>query len=109
VERSELPVERGVALTPDDLMRRYAINQVMCQLRLDLREVERRFGAEARVALAADLDAAKEELLADGLVTVDGDLLRVTPLGQLLVRNVAMVFDAYLKKAGGKKQFSRTV
>ena len=36
-------------------------------------------------------------------------MLRVTPLGQLLVRNVAMLFDAYLKKAGGKKQFSRTV
>jgi oxygen-independent coproporphyrinogen-3 oxidase len=33
----------------------------------------------------------------------------VTPLGQLLVRNVAMLFDAYLQKEGGKKQFSRTV
>jgi oxygen-independent coproporphyrinogen-3 oxidase len=33
----------------------------------------------------------------------------VTPLGQLLVRNVAMLFDAYLKRAGAKKGFSRTV
>jgi len=46
----------------------------------------------------------------DGLVTFDGDVLRVEPLGQLLVRNVAMLFDAYLKKTGEKKQvFSRTV
>jgi oxygen-independent coproporphyrinogen-3 oxidase len=45
----------------------------------------------------------------DGLVIFDGQLLEVTPLGQLLVRNVAMLFDAYLRKAGGKKQFSRTV
>ena len=109
LERGELPVERGAALSLDDLTRRYAINQVMCQLRLDLRDLEARFGPESRAALAADLAGAKDELEADGLVTFDGDLLRVTPLGQLLVRNVAMLFDAYLKKVGGKKQFSRTV
>jgi oxygen-independent coproporphyrinogen-3 oxidase len=109
VERGELPVERGVALSPDDLMRRSAINQVMCQLRLDLREVEARYGREARASLAADLAGAEKELEADGLVTFDGEVLRVTPLGQLLVRNVAMLFDAYLKKSGGKRQFSRTV
>ncbi len=109
VERGELPVERGAALSPDDLMRRYAINQVMCQLRLDLREIETRYGGEARAGLTANLAGAKDQLEADGLVTFDGDVLRVTPLGQLLVRNVAMLFDAYLGKAGGKKQFSRTV
>jgi len=36
-------------------------------------------------------------------------VLKITGLGQLLVRNVAMLFDAYLKKADGKRQFSRTV
>ncbi len=109
VERGVLPVERGMALSADDVMRRHAINQVMCQLRLDLREVQARFGDQARAALMASLAAARGELEADGLVTFDGDVLRVTPLGQLLVRNVAMIFDGYLKKAGGKKQFSRTV
>ena len=109
VERGELPVERGLALSPDDLLRRYAINQVMCQLRLDLREVEARHGAGARAALAASLAGAKDELEADGLITFDGEVLRVTPLGQLLVRNVAMLFDAYLKKPAAKPQFSRTV
>jgi oxygen-independent coproporphyrinogen-3 oxidase len=109
VERGGLPVERGAALSRDDLMRRHAINQVMCQLRLDLREIEARYGGEARAALAADLAGAKDELVADGVVTFDGDVLRVTPLGQLLVRNVAMLFDAYLKRPSGKPQFSRTV
>ena len=105
----KLPVERGAALSNDDLMRRHAINQVMCQLRLDLRQIESRFGEDARAALQADLDGSREELEGDGLVTFDGDVLRVTPLGQLLVRNVAMIFDAYLKRASGKRQFSRTV
>jgi oxygen-independent coproporphyrinogen III oxidase len=109
VAAGELPVERGAAVTADDVMRRFVINRVMCLLRLDLREVEAQFGAGARAAIAASLAKGVKELVEDGLVTFDGEVLRVLPLGQLLVRNVAMLFDAYLEKSGGKKQFSRTV
>jgi oxygen-independent coproporphyrinogen-3 oxidase len=109
VTAGEIPVERGASMSDDDVMRRFVINRVMCLLRLDLREVEEKFGAAARAAVEKDLRAGVGELQDDGLVTFDGTLLRVTPLGQLLVRNVAMLFDAYLKKEGGKKQFSRTV
>lgn len=51
------------------------------------------------------------ELVADGLVTFDGSVLRVTELGRLFVRNVVMMFDAYLPKRAGEKSpvFSRTV
>jgi oxygen-independent coproporphyrinogen-3 oxidase len=105
----EIPVERGASMSADDVMRRFAINRVMCLLRLDLREIAAEFGPPARAALEADLALGLGELQQDGLVTFDGDVLRVTPLGQLLVRNVAMLFDAYLKKAEGKRQFSRTV
>ena len=104
-----LPIERGAAMTDDDVMRRFVINRVMCLLRLDLREVRERFGDAARAAVEASLRGGVRELEDDGLVTFDGDVLRVTPLGQLLVRNVAMLFDAYLEREGGKKQFSRTV
>jgi oxygen-independent coproporphyrinogen-3 oxidase len=109
VAAGTIPVERGVAMSDDDVMRRFVINRVMCLLRLDLREVEEKFGADARRAIEADLRAGVKELQDDGLVTFDGSLLRVTPLGQLLVRNVAMLFDAYLKREGAKRQFSRTV
>jgi oxygen-independent coproporphyrinogen-3 oxidase len=109
VQAGRIPVERGASVSADDVMRRFAINRVMCLLRLDLREIAQQFGAPAREALEADLKLGLDELRADGLVTFDGDVLRVTPLGQLLVRNVAMLFDAYLKKADGKRQFSRTV
>jgi oxygen-independent coproporphyrinogen-3 oxidase len=111
VEAGELPVERGASVSDDDVLRRFAINRVMCLLRLDLREIAEKFGAPARAALEASLARGVDELVADGLVTFDGDLLRVTPLGQLLVRNVAMLLDAYLPKrqAEGKTTFSRTV
>jgi oxygen-independent coproporphyrinogen-3 oxidase len=109
VDAGVIPVERGAAMSEDDVMRRFVINRVMCLLRLDLAEVEEKFGKAARAAIAADLEAGVKELQDDGLVTFDGTLLRVTPLGQLLVRNVAMLFDAYLKKGASRAQFSRTV
>jgi oxygen-independent coproporphyrinogen-3 oxidase len=109
VAAGQVPVERGAAVTQDDVMRRFVINRVMCLLRLDLREVEARFGAAGRAAIEASLKKGVQELVDDGLVTFDGEVLRVLPVGQLLVRNVAMLFDAYLEKEGGKKQFSRTV
>jgi oxygen-independent coproporphyrinogen-3 oxidase len=111
VTRGELPVERGASTSEDDVLRRFVINRVMCLLRLDLREVAEQFGAEARKAIEASLRTGVQELVDDGLVTFDGDVLRVLPLGQLLVRNVAMLFDAYLPKHAGDKRptFSRTV
>ncbi len=109
VAAGKIPVERGAAMTGDDLMRRFAINRVMCLLRLDLSEIAEKFGPDSRKALEGNLASGVKELSDDGLVTFDGDVLQVTPLGQLLVRNVAMLFDAYLSKEDGKKQFSRTV
>jgi oxygen-independent coproporphyrinogen III oxidase len=110
VTAGTIPVERGASVTADDVMRRFVINRVMCLLRLDLREVAEKFGAAGRAAVEASLRSGVDELVADGLVTFDGDVLRVLPLGQLLVRNVAMLFDAYLPKRAGEKQtFSRTV
>jgi len=43
-------------------------------------------------------------------VTLSADALQVEPLGQLFVRNVAMVFDRYLaSKRSDTPIFSRTV
>jgi oxygen-independent coproporphyrinogen-3 oxidase len=109
VEAGIIPVDRGAAMSADDVLRRFVINRVMCLLRLDLDEVKSQFGEPARAAIAASLQSGLDELEADGLVTFDGRVLTVTPLGQLLVRNVAMLFDAYLKKPDGARKFSRTV
>jgi oxygen-independent coproporphyrinogen III oxidase len=109
VDAGVLPVERGAAVTADDVLRRFVINRVMCLLRLDLGEVAQKFGPQARADVEASLRKGVAELQDDGLVAFDGEVLRVLPLGQLLVRNVAMLFDAYLDREGGKKQFSRTV
>ena len=102
---------KGASVNEDDVLRRHVINRVMCLLRLDLREVAEKFGPKARAEIEESMKPGLPELVSDGLVTFDGHVLRVTPVGQLLVRNVAMMFDAYLpRRAQDKKQsFSRTV
>ena len=110
VEAGRLPVERGAAMSADDVVRRFTINRVMCLFRLDLGEIQEKFGDLARRAIEQSMGGLKE-LVDDGLVTFDGHLLQVTPLGRLLVRNVAMMFDAYLPRHARDEAptFSRTV
>jgi oxygen-independent coproporphyrinogen-3 oxidase len=101
LERGELPVERGHRLSDDDRRRRQIIGEVMCRLQVALTD-------EEASAFAGPL----HELEGEGLCTLDGASLRLTPLGRVFVRNVAMVFDAYLERerAGARRPaFSRTV
>jgi len=102
---------RGHRLTQDDVERRFVITRLMCHGEIAAKEWSDRFGRPFASAYAREL-ARLEPLEADGLVLreVDGSV-RVTPLGRLLVRNVAMAFDAYLPeqlRAGGRL-FSRAV
>ena len=64
----------------------------------------------AKVLVADDAAYANglAEPVADGLVELRDDALILLPQGQLMMRNVAMAFDAYL---GGEQRgrFSRTV
>jgi len=99
LDRGELPVERGHVLDADDQRRRQIIGEVMCRLSVGLT------GDEAE-RFAAPLRALERE----GLCALDGTRLTLTPLGRVFVRNVAMVFDAYLDRDGARRPaFSRTV
>ncbi|MHB1566807.1 MAG: oxygen-independent coproporphyrinogen III oxidase [Acidiferrobacter sp.] len=105
--RGRLPVNRGFKLDADDLCRRAAINELLCDLRIDMVD----FGCRHNIVFA-DYFAAElrqlRPLADDGLVTIDGDVLRVTGTGQLLVRAVCAVFDRYLQ-ATARTRFSRVV
>lgn len=97
LDARHLPIARGLRLSPDDRMRRDIINRLMCTFRLDTRQIEDRHGVRFARALAPEIEAL-EPLVSDGLARWDRDVLRVTPVGRLLVRNVAMVFDARLQR-----------
>jgi len=102
-----LPVHRGYQLSEDDRLRRDVIVSLMCHGRIDYAEIEQRYGIDFK-AYFADSLAKLDEHIADGLVEINDDALVLLPQGQLMLRNVAMAFDAYL---GGEQRgrFSRTV
>lgn len=97
----KLPTARGVYLTREDHLRRAAIQRLMCDFHLDLRALAVEHGVDAATTFAADLQRLAP-LEQAGLVTrsgPDGLELQVTPQGRLLVRVVAMQFDAYLHQS----------
>ncbi|HEX8702602.1 MAG TPA: oxygen-independent coproporphyrinogen III oxidase [Myxococcaceae bacterium] len=100
IRQGQFATERGIFLSEDDKRRRAIITQLMCNFWVDL-------GSNASRDFALELERLRafEE---DGLVVRTGTQLELTPLGRLFVRNVAMVFDAYL---GWREQtrFSQTV
>ena len=95
VRAGRLPIARGVALTPEDRLRRAVIEQVMCYGEADLAEIAASHGVAAEALLAAGPVLAAQA--ADGLVRWDGARVRVTERGRPFVRAVAAAFDAYLR------------
>jgi oxygen-independent coproporphyrinogen-3 oxidase len=112
LREARLPVFRGIVLSPDDAIRRFVITQLMCNFHLDVHEVERRFGLEFGAYFAAELEALAEPQ-ANGFVQVSPGAVTVTPVGSVFIRNICMIFDAYLNKGDGKSDdkpvFSRTI
>ncbi len=103
-----LPIWRGVTLTPDDRLRRHVISQLICHFELDTRAVERRFGVDFDDYFATEL-ADLRNMERDGLVRWDGTRITVALKGRLLIRNVCMVFDRYLREAAAQARFSKVI
>jgi oxygen-independent coproporphyrinogen-3 oxidase len=100
---------RGHRLSEDDLARRAVIQQLMCLGEVRAAE-HARGGVPFRERFAAEL-AQLRAFEDDGLVAThrDGSLV-VTERGRLVLRNLAMVFDAYLEApAAERPRFSQTV
>jgi len=98
LQKGELPVIRGYALTTDDEVRHDVIMALMCQGRLAFEPIERAHGIRMGEYFARELEAMRG-LAASGLVTFDEGAIQVTAAGWFLVRAIAMVFDAHLHKA----------
>ena len=102
---------RGHVLSEDDHLRSWLIHRIMCQMGIRADEYRERFGAEFSERHAHELELARP-LVEDGLVerTNEGGL-QVTADGQILLRNIAMAFDAYLpeQRRQGGRLFSQTI
>jgi oxygen-independent coproporphyrinogen-3 oxidase len=107
LDQGLLPVQRGYRLSDDDRLRREVISELMCHGRIDFGRIDREHGIRFGEYFADALDRL-QELVRDGLLDIRDSELVLLPQGQLMMRNVAMAFDAYLG-ADQTVQYSRTV
>ncbi|NLH74346.1 MAG: oxygen-independent coproporphyrinogen III oxidase [Verrucomicrobia bacterium] len=98
VESGNPAYERGFILNSDDLIRREVIMQIMCNLYLDYSALSRKLGVSVPDYFEREI-ASLDDLESDGLVQRESNGLKVTEVGRLFVRVIAMRFDAYLPKA----------
>ncbi|MBI3545621.1 MAG: oxygen-independent coproporphyrinogen III oxidase [Gammaproteobacteria bacterium] len=107
VDARHLPVMRGITLTKDDKLRRAIIMQLICHFVLDVSAIERDYDIHFAEYFASELVDLKI-MQQDGLIDMDATSLRVLPAGKLLIRNICMVFDHYLR-AKQAQRFSKVI
>ena len=107
VEEGQLPIHRGYLMSEEDLLRRQTIMRLMCDLELDFDHMSRLLGVPFEGHYQREL-ASLEDLREDGLIAFSQGGLKVTDLGRLLIRNIAMRFDGYqAQRTEGR--FSKTI
>lgn len=107
LDQGRLAIVKGVRLNKDDLIRADVIERLMCDMRLDLAAVSRQWQVNANDYFASALESLRTAEQ-DGLIVRLGDTLEATPMGRLLIRQLAMAFDAYLPGHSGQR-YSRIV
>lgn len=108
LDKKCLPTFRGKLLSEEDLLRRFVIQRLMCDFRLDKEQFFKSFGTPFEVYFSEECKKLKE-LFSLGLYEEDEKSLKATPLGELFIRNIASSFDWYLAQKEGHKQFSKAI
>jgi oxygen-independent coproporphyrinogen-3 oxidase len=107
IEGEHIPIFRGIALNADDKLRRAVITKLICHFTLDISTVEEEYLIDFKEYFSKEW----EELgimQKDGLLTLGDQRIDILPAGRLLVRNICMTFDAYLRK-NKEQRFSKVI
>ena len=99
---------KGVSLNEDDFIRRKVIKQLICHFELEFSTIEEMWELSFEEYFAEDLKLL-QTFIDDELVTYGDRKLTVTPKGELLIRNICMCFDVYLRDKARQQQFSRVI
>jgi len=106
ITQGRLPIFKGFILHEEDSLRREVITQLICHFSLTFKEIEDQFSIQFTHYFSDELDALTM-MQQDGLLRIDDKGIQVLTAGRLLIRNICMVFDSYLKAS--KKQFSKVI
>ena len=108
LEEGLLPITKGYYLSDDDILRRHVIMKLMCDFELKFEAIEKQFNIDFKKYFSYGLNNLKE-MVDDNLVEISDDMIKVTEMGRLLIRNVAMNFDGYIERKEDTGKYSRTV
>ncbi len=107
IDGGHLPVFRGVGLSADDKLRRAVITQLICHFNLEFSQIETEYNIDFNQYFSLEL-AELEKMQADGLLVYNDKRIEILPAGKLLVRNICMIFDAYLRE-NKEQRFSKVI
>jgi len=100
VEAGRFPISKGYVLNAEDRLRRDVVFGFQCSQMVDLDALGRVHEIDAARHFAAELEGLKP-LVDDGLVEVENNVVRLTPLGRYFTPQVCSVFDGFLKDEAG--------
>jgi oxygen-independent coproporphyrinogen-3 oxidase len=108
LDKNELPIKRGLELNQDDLIRREIIQALMCHFELTKADFARDFKIDFDQYFAREINELAE-YEQEGLLEMLPETIRVTPKGRMLIRNICMVFDVYLREKQQRTRYSKVI
>ncbi len=108
LDEGRLPVIKKIQLTQDDKIRRDWIMHLMCKPSVKFEPFNEKWNIDLMVYFG-DEWGRLDELEEDGLILRLNDEIRILEKGRLFLRNIAMVFDAYLPADRITQRFSKTI
>lgn len=108
LDRNVLPVMRGIELDADDLVRREIIQALMCHFAIAKDAFNSQFGIAFDSYFATELGELAE-YVREGLLAMSPQKIVVTPKGRMLIRNICMVFDKYLRTRQEHARYSKVI
>ena len=107
IDNGTLPLQRGLTLSADDILRRDVINQLICHFELNFSQIEKKYSIEFQQYFKPELEILKE-MQKDLLLKLSAEKITVLDEGRFLIRNICMVFDAYLAQ-NKEQRFSKVI
>ena len=108
LDRDVLPIMRGMELSDDDLVRRAIIQALMCHFELSKDSFNISYKIDFDQYFAVELKELRE-YEREGLLQISPQSIKVTPKGRMLIRNICMVFDKYLRTRQEHALYSKVI
>ena len=108
LDRDQLPIMRGLELNADDLLRRAIIQALMCHFELSYEPFNTSYLVNFEQYFASEMPELRE-YEQEGLLVLTPQAMTVTAKGRMLLRNICMVFDKYLRTRTEHAKYSKVI